>query len=198
MKRCVIGLAVLMAAGIAATAPLQARPVVTDPTPEIRQALLWLPYYGPFDAISFRYDKGTVTLEGSAYAPGLKAGAERAVTRVPGVDTVINNIEPLPASDHDDDLRWKTFYAIYGNAFLSRYAPAGGLARWNAAFLRRERELGLEPFGQYPIHIIVRNGRIDLMGVVDNQADRTAAELAARGVSGSFGVEDHLQVYSFT
>src|SRR5690606_28441884 len=41
MKRWVIGLAVLMAVGIAATAPLQARPVVTDPSPDIRQALLW-------------------------------------------------------------------------------------------------------------------------------------------------------------
>lgn len=198
MTRRVLVLVGLLAISAATAVPLQARAPATDPTADIRQALLWLPYYGPFDAISFRYDRGTVTLEGSAYALGLKADAERAVKRVAGVDTVVNNIEPLPASANDDELRWKTFYAIYGNEFLSRYAPAGGLGHWNAGFTRRERELGLEPFGQYPIHILVRHGRIDLLGVVDNQADRTAAELAARGVPGAFGVENHLQVYSFT
>jgi osmotically-inducible protein OsmY len=185
--------AALVAMAVAAPLPLHAQSKVTDPTDDIRQALLWLPYYGPFDALSFSYDKGTVTLTGSAYALGLKAAAERAVKRVPGVDTVINNIEPLPASQNDDDLRWRTFYAIYTNGFLSRYAPGGGMI-WRYDALRRERGLGLEPIGQYPIHIIVRGGRIQLMGVVDNAADKAAANLAARGVTGSFGVENLLHV----
>ena len=106
--------------------------------------------------------------------------------------------EPLPASTIDDDLRWRTFDAICTNEFLSRYAPAGGLTYWSAALAKREQQLGLEPFGQYPIHIIVRRGHIALMGLVNSQADRTAAELAARGVPGAFGVENHLQVYSLT
>jgi osmotically-inducible protein OsmY len=161
---------------------------------DIRDAVLRLPYYGVFDAISFSYDKGTVTLEGYAYRPPLKNDAERAVKRVSGVDTVINKIVELPVSSMDDDLRWRTFYAIYTNDFLSRYAPGGGLLWGHRHRIRRDLQLGLQPLGNYPIHIIVERGRIRLVGVVDSQADKTVAELAARGVSGSFGVENQLTI----
>jgi hypothetical protein len=40
---------------------------------------------------------------------------------------VIDKIEQLPVSQFDDDLRWKAYYAIYRDPFLSRYAPGGGL-----------------------------------------------------------------------
>src|SRR6266850_7677190 len=63
---------------------------------EIRKELLQLPYYSVFDFIVFSYDKGTVTLAGYAYAPRLKADAERAVKRASGVDQVVNKIEELP------------------------------------------------------------------------------------------------------
>jgi osmotically-inducible protein OsmY len=161
---------------------------------DIRDAVLRLPYYGVFDAISFSYEKGTVTLEGYAYRPSLKSDAERAVKRVSGVDTVANEIVELPVSSMDDDLRWRTFYAIYTNDFLSRYAPGGGLLWGHRHTIRRDLQLGLQPLGNYPIHIIVERGRIKLVGVVDTQADKTAAELAARGVSGSFGVENKLTI----
>ena len=52
--------------------------------------------------------------------------------------------------------------------------------------------------GDYPIHIIVKGGRIQLLGVVDTEADRTAAELTARGVTGSFGVENNITVHHAT
>lgn len=191
MRTRLLAAATALVAVATLAVPAYAR--AADPTEDIRRALLWLPYYGPFDAISFTYDRGTVTLQGQAYALGLKADAERAVKRVAGVDQVVNRIESLPPSSLDDDLRWRTFYAIYGNDFLSRYAPGGGF--WLRRDTARERELGLEPFGTYPIHIIVKHGRVELMGWVRNGADRTAAELAARGVSGSFGVENHLKVY---
>jgi hyperosmotically inducible protein len=161
---------------------------------EIRDALLRLPYYGVFDALSFSYDKGRVVLEGYAYRPSLKSDAERAVKRVPGVDEVVNKIVELPPGSNDDELRWRTFYAIYTNAFLSRYAPGGGLLWGHRHEIRRDMSLGLQPIGNYPIHIVVERGRITLLGVVDNAADRTAAELAARGVPGSFGVDNKLMV----
>jgi hypothetical protein len=47
--------------------------------------------------------------------------------RASGVDEVIDKIEQLPVSQFDDDLRWKAYYAIYRDPFLSRYAPGGGL-----------------------------------------------------------------------
>jgi hypothetical protein len=64
---------------------------------------------------------------GYAYHPGLKSDAERAVKRASGVDTVVNRIEELTPSPNDDDLRWKLYYAVYREPFLSRYAPGGGL-----------------------------------------------------------------------
>jgi hyperosmotically inducible protein len=54
--------------------------------------------------------------------------------------------------------------------------------------------LGLEAAGNYPIHIIVKNGRITLLGVVDNESDRTTAGIKALEVKGSFGVENDLMV----
>jgi osmotically-inducible protein OsmY len=52
----------------------------------------------------------------------------------------------------------------------------------------------MEPLGDYPIHIIVKNGRVTLLGVVDNEADKNVAGMKARGVPGSFEVENELVV----
>lgn len=178
------------------TLTLSGQPASSRQADAIREALLRLPYYGVFDALSFSYDKGTVTLEGYAFRSTLKSDAERAVKRIAGVDEVVNNIVELPVSSHDDELRWRTFYAIYTNSFLSRYAPGGGLLWGHRHNIRRDMQFGLQPIGNYPIHIVVERGRIRLVGMVDTQADRTAAELAARGVSGSFGVENQLTVHA--
>ena len=168
---------------------------------EIRKELMQLPYYGVFDFLAFSYDKGTVTMMGYAYHPTLKKDAARAVKRASGVDQVIDKIDELPVSPNDDELRWKTYYAIYRDPFLSRYAPGGG-ALWGHrhAFgggfhaMGPARFPGMEPIGDYPIHIIVKSGKITLLGVVDNEADKTVAALRAREVPGSFGVENELVV----
>jgi osmotically-inducible protein OsmY len=52
----------------------------------------------------------------------------------------------------------------------------------------------MEPAGDYPIHIIVKNGRVMLLGVVDNESDKTVAGLRAREVPGTFEVENQLVV----
>jgi len=168
---------------------------------EIRKELLQLPYYSVFDFLAFKYDKGTATLMGYAYHPGLKSDAERAVKRASGVDTVVNNIEELPPSPNDDDLRWRIYYAIYRDPFLSRYAPGGGML-WGhrhdggSAFHAMDfNELpGMEPAGDFPIHIVVKNGRVRLIGVVDNEGDKTIAGTKAKQVPGSFEVSNELAV----
>jgi hypothetical protein len=38
---------------------------------------------------------------------------------------------------------------------------------------------GMEPAGDYPIHIIVKSGRITLLGVVDNETDKNVAGIKA-------------------
>jgi osmotically-inducible protein OsmY len=45
-----------------------------------------------------------------------------------------------------------------------------------------------------PIHIIVRNGRIALEGVVDSEADKSYAGMRANQVPGTFQVTNNLRV----
>ena len=65
-------------------------------------------------------------------------------------------------------------------------------ARYEAMWFARFP--GMQPFGMYPIHIIVKNGRTTLLGIVDNEADKTLAGVRAREVTGVFGVENDLIV----
>jgi hyperosmotically inducible protein len=207
-KRSFVGLSLLcvvlggMAAPVAAPSKAPGSTVVDG----IRKELLQLPYYGVFDFLSFKYDKGTVDLMGYAYRPTLKSDAERALKRVAGVDIVNDQVEVLPVSITDDDLRWQTYYAIYRDPFLSRYAPGGGML-WGHRHpfgsgglfpMGPSRFPGTEPAGDYPIHIIVKQGQITLLGVVDNQSDKTMAEMKARGVPLSFGVVNDLVVDTST
>ena len=157
----------------------------------VRRMLERLPYYGVFDFIVFRVDRGTVYLAGYSYQGNLKADAEMATKRASGVNEVANKIEVLPASQNDDRIRWATFYRIYTDDFLSRYAPGGEFGVLQE--LRDERRFpGMQPVGRYPIHIVVKNGRTMLLGVVDSAADRQIAEVRAREVSGVFEVENGL------
>ena len=168
--------------------------VIEDETVRsVRRMLERLPHYGVFDFIVFSVDRGTVTLAGYSFDGRLKADAEMAVKRASGVDEVANKIDLLPTSQTDDRIRWATFYRIYTDDFLSRYAPGGVYGVLQE--LRDERHFpGMQPVGRYPIHIIVKNGRIMLLGVVDNATDRQLAEVRAREVTGVFEVENSLTV----
>ena len=199
MRRATI-LAIALTVGAAAAATGAQAPADRATVEAIRAKLLRLPYYGVFDFLAFSYDKGTVTLSGYAYHAALKSDAERAVKQVARVDTVINTIENLPVSPNDDDLRWKIYYAIYSDPFLSRYAPGGGML-WGhrhpvplGRFGSAARFPGVEPVGNFPIVIIVKGGHVTLMGSVDSEADKTMAGLKAKEVPGSFGVENELTV----
>ncbi len=163
-----------------------------DTVQSVRRTLERLPYYGVFDFIVFSVDRGTVTLAGYGFHGSLKTDAEMAVKRAGGVDTVVNKIQLLPASPNDDRIRWATYYRIYSDDFLSRYGPGEHEVR--RELRDEERFPGMQPVGRYPIHIVVRNGRTILLGVVDNATDRQLVELRAREVTGVFGVENSLIV----
>lgn len=139
---------------------------------EVRHELLMLPYFGVFDYIAFKVDGTTVTLLGQVVRPTLKSDSENAVKHIEGVDRVVNQIEVLPPSPMDDRLRLQLFRAIYQDPTLQKY------------------ELGV----QKPIRIIVKNGRVSLEGVVDNETDKNVAGIRANGVPGIFQVTNNLQV----
>ena len=143
-------------------------------TREVRHELLMLPYFGVFDNIAFKVDGYMVTLLGQVARPSLKSDAENAVKHIEGVEKVDNEIEVLPPSPMDDNLRRRLYRAIYGYPALEKYA------------------LGV----QKPIRIIVKNGHVTLEGVVDSEGDKNIAGVRANGVSGSFSVTNNLRVES--
>jgi hyperosmotically inducible protein len=192
----------------------QAKPPAETPLArQVRHELSALPYYGVFDLLTFQVaDDGTVTLGGDVVWGSLKDDAEDVVKEIAGVKQVVNKIEILPASRSDERLRWRLYRAIYFDPALDRYGTAlsqsaalraryygwgwqyrswgiFGLRRWVGAPF-----FGMEPVGEYAIHIVVKNGRVTLVGVVNSEADRDLAGMKARGVYGSFEVTNDLQV----
>ena len=185
--------ALLAALAIAAARPDAQTVAEKERTFNIERSLQRLPYYGVFDFLAFGVEKGVVTLQGYAYQGSLKSDAARAVKRLSGVDEVANKITVLPASPNDDRIRWATFYNIYTDDFLSRYSPGGAMgARYDVRQFARFP--GMQPSGNYPIHIIVQKGRTTLLGIVDNESDKTVAGFKAREISGVFAVENELVV----
>ena len=176
---------------------LAAEPMsVRETTRSLQRTLERLPYYGVFDFMAFGIDRGTVTLTGYAYSGSLRNAAEMAAKRTSGVDEVANRLEVLPASPNDDRIRWATFYRIYTDAFLSRYASGGPDSVRRELYQARRFGGMYQPLGLYDIHIVVRNGHTTLYGIVDNDGDRTIAEMKAREVSGVFSVENEIVVAS--
>src|SRR5450631_1425803 len=80
---------------------------------EVRHQLVMLPYYGIFDDIAFRVEGGKVTLLGQVTRPTLKSDAGNVAKRVEGVTEVENQIEVLPLSPMDDQVRMAEYRAIY-------------------------------------------------------------------------------------
>lgn len=185
-----IGLALVeVFAGLASP---QARTVASEDTVRsVTRMLDRLPYYGVFDFLAFSVDGGTVTLVGYSYQGSLKVDAEMAASQGAGVDAVVNRIDVLPPSTNDDRIRWATFYRIYTDDFLSRHAP-GGIFGVLQELKDARRFPGMQPVGRYPIHIVVKNGRTVLLGIVDHATDRQVAEVRAREVHGVFDVENEL------
>jgi len=139
---------------------------------EVRHELAMLPYVTVFDNLSYKVEGDKVTLLGQVTNPVVKTDAGKAVKSIEGVEQVDNQIEVLPLSPNDDRLRRQLFRAIYGYPPLEKYA------------------LGVLK----PIRIIVRNGHVTLVGIVDSQADKDAAGIRANGVPGVFSVTNNLQV----
>jgi hyperosmotically inducible protein len=154
------------------TAFAQSDPATARIAKEVRHELVMLPYLDVFDNLAYRVDGSTVTLSGQVIRPTLKSDAERVVKGIDDVENVDNQIEVLPVSPNDDQLRSALFQSIYGYRALSRY------------------ELPVLK----PIRIIVKSGNVTLEGVVDSEADKNLVNIRARGVHGAFSVTNNLRV----
>ena len=161
---------------------------------DVYKQLVTLPQYGVFDHLHFAIQGGTVILRGDASRPILKSSAENVVKKIEGVREVRNEIELLPLSPNDDRIRALAYRKIYGNSWLSRYTSNRGLGRYVSPTRAVMGITNDPPIGWHAIHIIVKNGNIRLVGVVDTSGDLAMAEMQAIQVPGSFAVDNDLIV----
>jgi len=140
---------------------------------QVRHQLVMLPYFTVFDDLGFTVDGGTVTLVGAVTNPVTKNDAANVVKKVEGVTNVVNNIEVLPLSQMDWQIRRAMYRAIYGDPSIgTRYG-----------------------YRALPsIHIIVKNGNVRLEGVVANEMDKNLINIRANSVPGVFHVTNDLRV----
>jgi hyperosmotically inducible periplasmic protein len=141
---------------------------------EVRHQLQVLPFYSVFDNITSTIEGSKVTLRGQAVRPTLRAAAEGMVKSIEGVGRVVNEIEVLPQSTSDDELRRAIYRAIFEDAALQKYAVQSLPS----------------------IHIIVKNGNVALEGSVDSAEDKTRAASRVSGVANVAGLKDNLVVRS--
>lgn len=139
---------------------------------EVRHQLMLLPWYTVFDQLAYSVNGYTVTLTGAVVNPTLKSDAQNAVKRIEGVEKVVNQIQVLPDSPMDNQIRRAEYRKIYSQPSLSRY----GIGNLQS------------------IHILVDNGHVTLTGYVDSEADKNAANIQANGVPNVFSVKNDLIV----
>jgi osmotically-inducible protein OsmY len=173
-KKQFAGAAVLALGLIVSSGTLPAAPTKTPPTLEdrVRHELLMVPYINVFDNVLYRVDNGVVTLTGQVLRPIDKSNLEAAVRPTAGVVRIDNQIEVLPLSNFDDQIRLQTLRTLQRTGSLYRYF------------------MGPNP----TIRIIVKNSRITLEGFVSNAADRQLAFMAANHIPNVFSVINHLEI----
>ena len=123
-----------------------------------------------FDSVDASIDDGAVVLSGWVTMPYKKTDLERRVAKVDGVASVKNDIQVLPVSQFDDELRFRIARAIYGNSSF-----------WNYAAMANP-----------PIHIVVNRGHVTLTGTVNSHVERVLARSLAVGF-GEFTVVNELK-----
>jgi hyperosmotically inducible periplasmic protein len=137
---------------------------------QVHHQLRLLPFYSVFDNLSFSIAGNRVTLSGQVLRQTLKENAEAAVKEIEGVGPVVNNIEVLPASATDDELRREVYRAIFEDAVLAKYA--------------------IQPVPT--IHIVVKKGVVTLEGTVDVDADKLQAGKHAGSVPNVTEIRNNL------
>jgi hyperosmotically inducible protein len=141
-------------------------------TDKVRHELNMLPYYGVFDAITYEVKGDVVILGGAVHYPVLASDAANVVKNIPGVGSVSNQIEVLPLSRFDDQIRLAAWRTVYSWPTMSRVSTM--------------------PLP--PVRILVKNGDITLVGMVPTQSDKDALNLRVNGIPNVFSVKNELVV----
>jgi hyperosmotically inducible periplasmic protein len=126
----------------------------------------------PFNAITLQVHDGVAAIGGEVVEPVDKDDAIGIVTNTPGVRGLIDHLKVAPVSPNDWAIRRAEYQAVYGASVSTKYA--------------------IDP--AKPIRIVVDNGHVALVGVVQNQGDRQIIYQRANSVPGVFSVANDLQV----
>ncbi len=132
--------------------------------------------YTIFDSVDIDATDGRVALTGFVSQPYKVNDIGRLASQVMGVQTVDNRIETLPASIFDAQLRTELAVRIYNHSLFS--------------------SLAFQP--QPPLHIVVKNSRVILTGVVNSEVQRKSAEHIVLGTFGVLSVDNRLKLDSET
>ena len=140
---------------------------------EVRYRLVTMNDYTVFDWIEAKAaPNGEVTLRGQVTNELFREKVEQLVNEIGSVTKINNYIEVLPLSEGDKNLRKMLYRAVYNqNTALSRYAVTTPT-----------------------IHIIVKNGSVDLRGAVETLSDSEMAFVAANAVPRVSRVTNNLRV----
>ena len=163
---------------IVVTAALAANASAQNPASDSRsieqriyKRLLNVNNYGVFDFITFQYEDGTVVLNGKVSSFGTKDEAASDIKDIPGVTNVINNIEQLPASPWDAEIRRQAMFRFQDRGpsqYFGERRPA--------------------------VHVIVENGRVTLEGYVTGKGHSDLIYMLVNGIPGVFTVQNNLIV----
>jgi hyperosmotically inducible protein len=129
-------------------------------------------FFSIFDDVDVEVAGGVATLMGSVTMPYKAQAIVKLASRVDGVQQVVDELDVLPLSDFDDQIRYAAALRIYNDPLF-----------WNYA-------VQVNP----PIHIVVRNGRVTLTGVVVSEVERRKAEVIAREIFGVLSVDNKLRL----
>ncbi len=127
-------------------------------------------FYGIFDYVGGSIDDGVVTLTGYVTNEYKAGKMVELVSRVEGVREIQNQIEVLPVSSFDDQLRVSIATQIYGDVLMPHMRIRARL------------------------HIIVDHLRVTLVGTVFSEVEKRRAEHIARQIPGVLSLQSNLEV----
>lgn len=160
---------------------------------QVRDKLMGLADYGVFDSLRFGIKGKTIVLMGYASRPILKSDAEKSIKGIEGVESVDNQIQVLPPSPNDDQIRVGVYRRIYTQAALRKYTGSPvGFGEFPSVARAAGGITEDPPRGYHAIHIIVNGGHVILTGVVDSEQDADIAAIQANSTPAVFSVENDL------
>jgi osmotically-inducible protein OsmY len=139
---------------------------------EIIKAIQGYTLINVFDDVSAYIKEGRVRLVGWVTEPYKSSGIEERMQKILGIQEFQNDIEVLPSSSSDRELRSLLARRLYSDSLFEDYAS----------------------MVQPPIRIIVKNSRVLITGIVRGELEKMKAISIIRGTQGVLSVEDRLRI----